>query len=473
LSTVANAFEAGVPIARLAELRQLRGSESLTAPLGAYLDLVARGAAPDRAWNRITDLAKHRAADAVYVKLSPTDLDQDLPPPESPDENNRYDEAPVERAWTLFTGSGNGQLDQLAGGSLSSFGGSIRQPIGALRFRFDGAAADHAGLGTTGVINAGINYPFSLGSWHVSAGPEFASGRDIGAAWQQTAGLLVGATRSIGAWTLSGSLRGGIAWHGAQNRLWSAQGLSATVRLGDFRFGGSWRGASAADSSLFTALVVDTIAAPIDSVPYPPGGIVVIHREDTTYREQNRHLNDLSLSSGWSRGALSLQGRIGRRVGIGQQGETWWSLGGTVRLSDAVGLTLNSSRTPSDPLLHLRGGHATTIGLRLFGSGVRSHIADAPSASVEVHRVAARLFDVVFVMPAGTHRAAIAGDVTDWHTDSLSHRSDGRWEIQLTAVPGMYRINIQRDDGEWEVPPGLPAAADGFGGRVGLLVLNP
>ena len=81
LTTAAAALQAGVPESRLAELHQLRGGMSVSAPLGAYLDLIARGASADRAWNRISDLARRKASDAQFVHLSPTDLTRDAPPP--------------------------------------------------------------------------------------------------------------------------------------------------------------------------------------------------------------------------------------------------------------------------------------------------------------------------------------------------------------------------------------------------------
>lgn len=75
LTTAAAALQAGVPETRLAELHRLRGSQSVTAPLGAYLDLVARGAEPERAWTHVADLARRRAVDADFVRLKPRDVD--------------------------------------------------------------------------------------------------------------------------------------------------------------------------------------------------------------------------------------------------------------------------------------------------------------------------------------------------------------------------------------------------------------
>ena len=70
LTVAAAALQAGVSAAKVAELRKWRGGKPLTAPLGAYLDLVARGMPGDAAWSQVSDLAQRRAPDHDYVGLS-------------------------------------------------------------------------------------------------------------------------------------------------------------------------------------------------------------------------------------------------------------------------------------------------------------------------------------------------------------------------------------------------------------------
>lgn len=72
LAIAASALQAGVPRERVAELRQWRNGRSLTAPLGAYLDLVARGVPAERAWSQVSTLAQRRAPDRDYVGLGET-----------------------------------------------------------------------------------------------------------------------------------------------------------------------------------------------------------------------------------------------------------------------------------------------------------------------------------------------------------------------------------------------------------------
>ncbi|MEO5800376.1 MAG: hypothetical protein ABIZ70_06270 [Gemmatimonadales bacterium] len=69
LTVAAAALQAGVPESRVAELQRWRNGKPLTAPLGAYLDLVARGVSGEQAWTQISGLAQRRAADREYIGL--------------------------------------------------------------------------------------------------------------------------------------------------------------------------------------------------------------------------------------------------------------------------------------------------------------------------------------------------------------------------------------------------------------------
>jgi hypothetical protein len=74
LTTAATALQTGLEPARLVELRNLRGTRSLTVPLGSYLDLVAQGAVSERAWLRVMELARRQATDREYERIDPASL---------------------------------------------------------------------------------------------------------------------------------------------------------------------------------------------------------------------------------------------------------------------------------------------------------------------------------------------------------------------------------------------------------------
>jgi hypothetical protein len=66
----------------------------------------------------------------------------------------------------------------------------------------------------------------------------------------------------------------------------------------------------------------------------------------------------------------------------------------------------------------------------------------------------------------------LMADFTDWTPVPFAERADGVWELALFISPGVHRVNVRVDGGPWQVPPGLTAARDEFGGEVGLLVVQ-
>jgi len=76
-----------------------------------------------------------------------------------------------------------------------------------------------------------------------------------------------------------------------------------------------------------------------------------------------------------------------------------------------------------------------------------------------------------FTLP-GANSAQVMGDFTDWLPVSLERDAAGRWAVTLALPAGVHRVNLRTDDGPWRSPPGLTAVDDGFGGKVGLLVVR-
>jgi hypothetical protein len=63
------------------------------------------------------------------------------------------------------------------------------------------------------------------------------------------------------------------------------------------------------------------------------------------------------------------------------------------------------------------------------------------------------------------------GDFTDWKPEPLIAVGNGRWTLSKALTAGVHHLNIRFDGGPWLVPSGVSAVDDGFGGRVGLLVV--
>ena len=72
----------------------------------------------------------------------------------------------------------------------------------------------------------------------------------------------------------------------------------------------------------------------------------------------------------------------------------------------------------------------------------------------------------------GARQVEIAGDWNGWERVPLSQDATGRWIVPVGLAPGVYRFNLRADGERWIVPEGVPQIDDGYGGRVGLLIIS-
>jgi hypothetical protein len=66
----------------------------------------------------------------------------------------------------------------------------------------------------------------------------------------------------------------------------------------------------------------------------------------------------------------------------------------------------------------------------------------------------------------------IAGDWNGWQPAPISRDGSGRWMVPAHLEPGVYRFNLRVDGARWIVPEGVAQIEDGFGDRVGLLIIS-
>jgi hypothetical protein len=55
---------------------------------------------------------------------------------------------------------------------------------------------------------------------------------------------------------------------------------------------------------------------------------------------------------------------------------------------------------------------------------------------------------------------------------SLWSADRGWWSAELPLGPGIYEVNYRVNGGSWQVPAGLTAVEDGFGGLVGVFTIE-
>jgi 1,4-alpha-glucan branching enzyme len=70
-------------------------------------------------------------------------------------------------------------------------------------------------------------------------------------------------------------------------------------------------------------------------------------------------------------------------------------------------------------------------------------------------------------------RVELMADFTDWQPISLARASGGRWQVRLMLTPGVHRLNVRIDGGDWVVPAGARPEPGEFGGEVGVIVVPP
>jgi hypothetical protein len=285
----------------------------------------------------------------------------------------------------------------------------------------------------------------------IDAGPEAELARDIAAPWAHTVSAHLALTRTLGSFALTGEWQQGTAQAGLHANAWHRPTVDFGFHAGAFSLGASWRSTVTEDTSATYGDVV------IDTLP-------VAHNART--------IHDISARAAWAVGPVWLSAVVGRRSGLALQPETWWESQGTFRLTSEISLSARTGRLASDELLNLRGGKYTTVGLQLDLLH-RTAQPESPRAvnTAAVTRDNAGLVHITFALPSRTRLARFNSDLTAWRPVPMTRREDGRWQAVVDAKAGVYRVDISVDDGPWEAPPGLPAADDGFGHQVSLLVV--
>ncbi|HEY0970810.1 MAG TPA: glycogen-binding domain-containing protein [Gemmatimonadales bacterium] len=205
---------------------------------------------------------------------------------------------------------------------------------------------------------------------------------------------------------------------------------------------------------------------------------------------------DASLRWALGRAELGVEGgfRAGdRTVDESRGAKLWASADGVLWVNDRLAVVAGSGRFLSDPVTNSIGGRYTSVGVRLStgrARGVRPaelprvilprrpHLeggtADERPERVErleVVETAGGGITIRLTLP-GARSAEIMGDFTDWEPVALRPVGDDVWAVTVLMEPGVHRLNLRTDGGDWRVPPDLTAVDDGFGGKVGLVVVR-
>lgn len=283
-------------------------------------------------------------------------------------------------------------------------------------------------------------------------------------------GVVVGSVvgpHSTGAnWELSGALSGFIETNATLTT--SAEGI-ARVRFGSSSVGAAIgagggtladridrRGLYHGQATAWTTIGVDQFVADASFV-----GTTESLVEATRYAD---------FSGSWRRDyrGFELGATAGARAGItAVSSGGWGSVDVTTWLATNVALVATAGRSLEDIPRGIPRTQYVSVAFR-FAS--RSHVgvfASRPRASASPTVVTRSGFAVRL---AGAASVELMADFTDWAPIALAQSPDA-WTLSLAVPPGLHRVAIRVDGGDWIAPPGLPHATDELGGVVGLITV--
>jgi len=152
-------------------------------------------------------------------------------------------------------------------------------------------------------------------------------------------------------------------------------------------------------------------------------------------------------------------------------------------LTPAAALLVSGGRYPADPVRGVIGARYVSIAIRLTAPHVQRTPIGTPSPPTDAGGGNGRTSTLV-IQPTsdGTwllririldvSRVELAADFTDWEPVDLVQTRPGVWELAASLAPGVYRLNLRIDAGDWIVPEGTRQERDDFGGYVGVLVIR-
>jgi hypothetical protein len=203
----------------------------------------------------------------------------------------------------------------------------------------------------------------------------------------------------------------------------------------------------------------------LPSYPDPTGPAPAGHT-----RVDRLGLTDAVLSGRWRYRSLDFDASFGRRFSRFVPATTIWGLSASRDLMPGLALVAAAGRAGSDPVTSVPGARYVAVGLRLK-AGAPAPVslparppADAPAPFRIGPAVAAGREIVVRAPDAET--VELAGDFTDWKPVALRRWGPDSWRTLLSVAPGLHRLAIRIDGGEWRAPPGTRPVESEFGGQV-------
>ncbi len=124
-------------------------------------------------------------------------------------------------------------------------------------------------------------------------------------------------------------------------------------------------------------------------------------------------------------------------------------------------------------LVGFEHGTYASAGIRVnLSASARAPYRTPPPPPLSVQRQADGRTQIVVHYSQSAERVEIAGDWTNWDPVQMNLVEANVWELRVNLGAGIYRYSLIVNGEEWTLPNGVPSEPDGFGGRVGLLIVR-
>jgi hypothetical protein len=290
--------------------------------------------------------------------------------------------------------------------------------------------------------------------------------------------------RVRGTTTFSGSMRAYLAT-GSRARAWVGRTFGRASALGARRplrrtevGGAAMLGAVHLEFTLSnTSVDRSYLLSPVDprepmadtlsSGPYP----------GTAQHQVDRiALTDAILSGSWRFRSFDFDASLGRRFSRSTPETMIWGLSASREIAPALALVAAAGRAGSDPVTSVPGARYFAVGLRLkVGPPVVPALpvrtVSDESAPFRIGPAVAAGREIVIQAPEA-ESVELAGDFTDWKPVALRRWGEHGWRTVLPVAPGLHRLAIRIDGGEWRAPAGTRSVESEFGGQVAEVVVE-
>ena len=187
-------------------------------------------------------------------------------------------------------------------------------------------------------------------------------------------------------------------------------------------------------------------------------------------------LTDAVLSGRWRFRSLDFDASLGRRFSRFAPQTTIWGLSASRDVSPTLAVVAAAGRAGSDPVTSVPGARYFALGLRLkVGAPALAPLPALPaideSAPFRIGPPVAAGREILVQAPEA-EAVELAGDFTDWKPVPLRRWGEDSWRTLLPVPPGLHRLAIRIDGGEWRAPPGTRPVRSEFGGEVAEVIVE-